>query len=44
MICSVMDAGRGQVYIAYFRYNKNGLLEQIGTEKLIDPEKIVHEF
>ena len=30
MICSVMDAGRGQVYIAYFRYKKNGLPEQIG--------------
>jgi len=44
MICSVMDAGRGQVYIAYFRYKKNGLLEQIGIDEVIDPEKIAHDF
>ncbi|MGD0169201.1 MAG: tRNA (adenosine(37)-N6)-threonylcarbamoyltransferase complex dimerization subunit type 1 TsaB [Smithella sp.] len=43
MICSVMDAGRGQVYIAYFRYKKNGLPEQIGIDEVIDPEKIAHD-
>jgi tRNA threonylcarbamoyladenosine biosynthesis protein TsaB len=42
MICSVMDAGRGQVYIAYYRYNENGLLDQIGTEKTVDPREILH--
>ena len=30
IICSAMDAGRGQVYIAFYRYNENGLLDQIG--------------
>ena len=43
MICSVMDAGRGQVYIAYFRYKKNGFPEQIGIDEVIDPEKIAHD-
>jgi tRNA threonylcarbamoyladenosine biosynthesis protein TsaB len=42
IICSVMDAGRGQVYIAYYRYNENGLLDQIGTEKTVDPREILH--
>src|SRR5450759_3505471 len=42
IICSMMDAGRGQVYVAYYRYNENGLLDQIGTDKAIDPREIVH--
>ena len=43
VICSVMDAGRGQVYIAYFRYNKKGLLEQIGTDQVVNPADIEHD-
>ena len=42
IICSVMDAGRGQVYTAYYRYNENGLLDQIGTDKAVDPREIIH--
>jgi universal bacterial protein YeaZ len=42
IICSAMDAGRGQVYIAYYRYNENGLLDQIGTDKAVDPREISH--
>jgi tRNA threonylcarbamoyladenosine biosynthesis protein TsaB len=42
IICSVMDAGRGQVYIAYYLYNKNGLLDQIGTDKVVNPREIIH--
>ena len=37
-----MDAGRGQVYIAYYRYNENGLIDQMGTEKAVDPREIIH--
>ena len=37
-----MDAGRGQVYISFYRYNENGLLDQIGTEKAMDPREIIH--
>ena len=40
IICSVMDAGRGQVYIAYFRYNQNGLMEQIGADKIVNPADV----
>jgi len=40
IICSVMDAGRGQVYAAYFRYNQKGLLEQIGADEVVNPADI----
>jgi tRNA threonylcarbamoyladenosine biosynthesis protein TsaB len=42
IICSAMDAGRGQVYTSFYRYNENGLLDQIGTEKAVDPREIIH--
>ena len=42
IICSAMDAGRGQVYIAFYRYNENCLLDQIGTDKAVDPREIIH--
>ena len=41
IICSAMDAGRGQVYTAFYRYNKNSLLDQIGTNKVVDPRDII---
>jgi tRNA threonylcarbamoyladenosine biosynthesis protein TsaB len=41
IICSVMDAGRGQVYIAYYLYNENGLIDQMSTEKAVDPREII---
>ena len=41
IICSVMDAGRGQVYIAYYRYNENGLIDQMDIEKAVDPREII---
>ena len=42
IICSAIDAGRGQVYTAFYRYNENGLLDQIGTDKAVDPREIIH--
>jgi len=42
IICSAMDAGRGQVYTAFYRYNEKGLLDQIGTDKAVDPREIIH--
>lgn len=39
-ICSLMDAGRGQVYSAYFKNKQNILLEQIGEEKVLKPYDI----
>jgi tRNA threonylcarbamoyladenosine biosynthesis protein TsaB len=41
LICSVMDAGRGQVYAAFYRYDKNEYLEQLGVEKAVQPENIL---
>jgi tRNA threonylcarbamoyladenosine biosynthesis protein TsaB len=42
IICSLMDAGRGQVYAASYRYNKIGFLDQIGADKAVDPREIIH--
>jgi tRNA threonylcarbamoyladenosine biosynthesis protein TsaB len=42
IICSLMDAGRGQVYSAFYRYNKGGFLDQIGTDKAVDLRDIIH--
>ena len=44
LICSILDAGRGQVYTAYFRYNKSGILEQFGTEKAIKPQNLLSDI
>jgi tRNA threonylcarbamoyladenosine biosynthesis protein TsaB len=43
LICSVMDAGRGQVYTACYRYNDKGLLNQISPETVIDPGEILFD-
>ena len=46
LICSILDAGRGQVYTASFRYNKNGFLEQIDMESAVKPKYVlsnIHE-
>jgi tRNA threonylcarbamoyladenosine biosynthesis protein TsaB len=39
-ICAVMDAGRGQVYTAYFHYKQNGFLEQISEDRVLNPSDI----
>lgn len=44
LICSILDAGRGQIYTAYFRYNKKGILEQLGTEKVIKPQNLLSDI
>ena len=41
LIYPVMDAGRGQVYTASYRYNDNGLLNQISPEIVVDPRDIL---
>lgn len=41
LIYPVMDAGRGQVYTACYKYNDEGLLNQICPEKIIDPKEIL---
>jgi len=44
IICSVMDAGRGQVYTAHFQYNKDGLLEQIDDDRVLNPSDIEYDY
>ncbi len=43
LICSMMDAGRGQVYTAFYRYDKNEYLEQIGEEQAVQPENMLFD-
>lgn len=42
-ICAVMDAGRGQVYSACFRYQTSGLLEKISDECVSHPSDIQYD-
>lgn len=44
IICPVMDAGRGQVYLAYYQYDKNGFLSQLEDARALDPHDIVDHF
>jgi tRNA threonylcarbamoyladenosine biosynthesis protein TsaB len=40
IIGSMMDAGRGQVYLAYYQYDKDGILNQLEAERALDPQSI----
>ena len=40
VIGPMMDAGRGQVYLAYYRYDENGILKQLESERALNPESI----
>jgi tRNA threonylcarbamoyladenosine biosynthesis protein TsaB len=44
IIGSMMDAGRGQVYLAYYHYDKDGVLCQLEAETALNPESIVDHF
>jgi tRNA threonylcarbamoyladenosine biosynthesis protein TsaB len=44
VICSVMDAGRGQVYTACYSCNDKGLFNQICQEKVVDPKDILPDI
>lgn len=43
LICPVMDAGRGQVYTACFRYSQRGILEQIVADMIVNPTDIYRD-
>jgi tRNA threonylcarbamoyladenosine biosynthesis protein TsaB len=43
LICSVMDAGRGQVYAACYGYNDKKIVQQISPEEVIDPRDIIFD-
>lgn len=44
IIGSVMDAGRGQVYLAYYRYGEDGVLHQLESEQAQNPQQIVDRY
>ena len=44
IICSVMDAGRGQVYTAHFQYSENGVLEKIDDDRVLNPSDIECDY
>jgi tRNA threonylcarbamoyladenosine biosynthesis protein TsaB len=41
IICSIIDAGRGQVYVACFKYNDKNILRQISEEKAMNPKEVI---
>ncbi len=44
VIGSMMDAGRGQVYLAYHRRGKDGVLHSIGAPQAQDPRSVEDSF
>ena len=42
IIGAMMDAGRGQVYLAYYRYDKDGILNQLEAARALDPQSIAY--
>ena len=42
LICSMIDARRGQVYVAYFRYNDKNILQQISEAQAVNPKEIIN--
>jgi len=43
LICPLIDAYRGEVYTAFYRF-KNGVLEEKTSEKAISPEKLFRDI
>jgi len=44
VIGSVMDAGRGQVYLAYYRRGNGGILYPVGNQQALDPQNVEDPF
>ena len=44
IIGSMMDAGRGQVYLAYYQYDHDGILTQLEAERALDPQNILDPY
>lgn len=42
-ISAIMDAGRGQVYYASFKYDSRGLLRQVEREQVLNPSHITYD-
>ncbi len=44
VIGSMMDAGRGQVYLAYYRSGNDGILHPVGNQQALDPQNVEDPF
>ncbi|PKN20990.1 MAG: tRNA (adenosine(37)-N6)-threonylcarbamoyltransferase complex dimerization subunit type 1 TsaB [Deltaproteobacteria bacterium HGW-Deltaproteobacteria-6] len=44
IIGSMMDAGRGQVYLAYYQYGQDGILNQLEAARALDPQSILDPY
>lgn len=40
IIGSMMDAGRGQVYLAYYRYDPNGMMQPLEAARVLNPQSL----
>lgn len=43
LICPIIDAKKGEVYTAFYRYEENSL-KRISTYKVLKPEELVHQI
>jgi len=44
IIGSMMDAGRGQVYLAYYQYDQEGILIELGAARALDPHSLTAQY
>lgn len=44
IIGAMMDAGRGQVYLAYYQYESDGSLRRLTEIKTIDPHHVLNQY
>ena len=40
----MMDAGRGQVYLAYYQYDEDGILNQLEAARALDPQSVTDHY
>lgn len=43
LICPILDARKGEVYTALYRYDEAGLLQRLSGYRAISPENLVHQ-
>jgi tRNA threonylcarbamoyladenosine biosynthesis protein TsaB len=44
IVCSIIDAGRGQVYTAFYQKDEESIFKQINEEKALKPNEIQFDF
>lgn len=44
LICPIIDARKGEVYTAFYRYDEKNSLKRVSIYKVIKPEELVHQI